>query len=108
MEKLGIEEVKAVVKGPLALAELVDALADGVGLTDIGSLIKAGASVKPMIAAIKTGKLIPELKDLDEAEKAELKKFIAENFNLKDDEIELKIELALSVVVDLTDLLNVV
>jgi hypothetical protein len=108
MEKLGIAEVKSVLKLGLSVGELVDSLSDGVGISDLKPLIKAGVSVKDGIAAIKSGKLVPELKDLDEAEKAELKQFAKDNFDISDDALEATIESGLNVAVDLCDLLKAV
>jgi hypothetical protein len=106
MEKMGIEEVKQVVKMGLAMGELVDALSDGVGISDIKPLIKAGVAVKPGIDAVKSGKVVPELKDLDDAEKVELKQFVKDNFDISDDVIEVQIETGIGIAVDLCDLLK--
>lgn len=108
MEKLGIEELKSVVSLGIALGEFVDHIADGLGLSDVPSGIKLVRHVPGAVAAIKSKKVLPELKDLDEAEKAELKSFIKTEFDIKDDELEIKIESALFVVIDLADLLKVV
>ena len=106
MEKLGIEEVKAVVNCGLSVGELVDALADGVGLGDIGALVRAGKSVKPAIDAVKSGKIIPEIKDLDESEKAELKMWAGEEFDISNDDLEAKIEQGFNFGVDLLELVK--
>lgn len=107
-EKLGFEEVKAVVNCGLKVGELVDALSDGIGIGDIGALLRAAKSVKPAIDAIKSGKLVPELKDLDDEEKAALKTFIGEEFDISNDALEDTIEKAINVVVDLSEILKAV
>lgn len=107
-EKLGIEEVKAVVDCGLKIGELVDALSDGIGLGDLGALLRAAKSVKPAFDAIKSGKLIPEVKDLSDEEKADLKAFVADDFDIENDALEAVVEKALSVVIDLSALIQAV
>lgn len=106
-EKLGIAEVKSVLLMGLSTGELLDSLVDGVGISDLKPLLKTGLSVKPAIDAINSGKFIPELKDLDDAEKTELKQFIRDNFDLKEDNLEIQIEAGLEIAVDLCDLLKI-
>jgi hypothetical protein len=83
MEKLGIEEVKPVLGLGLALGQLVESLSDGVGLGDIGKLVSVVKRAPSAVSALKSGKFIPELKDLDDAEKAELKACIEANMKKK-------------------------
>lgn len=108
MGKLGIQELKDVVNCGICLGELVDALSDGVGLSDIGAALRAAKSVKPAIDAVKSGLIVPELKDLDESEKAELKTFVGEEFDISNDGIEEVIEKAINVVIELSDILKAV
>lgn len=103
---LGISEIKAVVAMGLSVGELVDALSDGIGLGDLGALLRAGKSIKPAIDAIGSGQLLPELKDLSDEERAELKAFVAEEFDLSNDGLEVAIEKALQIAVDLTRLIQ--
>jgi hypothetical protein len=92
---MGIEELKDVVKAGLDIGE---ALSDGIGIEDISALF----SLPDAIAGITD---VPaEIADLDEAEKAELKQFVAENFDIPDDKLEVFIEGAISVVIDLYSL----
>ena len=106
MEKLGISEVKDVLGLGLAVGELVEALADGVGISDIAKLVGVVKKAPAAVAAIKSGKVLPELKDLDDAEKAELKAYAASEFNLANDKVEAAVEAGLGVVLDLADLLK--
>lgn len=106
-EKMGIAELKSVIGLGLALGELVESLADGVGLSDIGSLLSVAKKVSPAITAIKSGLLLPELKDLSDLEKAELKSYVANEFVLKNESLELAIEKGLHVAIDLSELLKV-
>jgi len=91
-EKLGIKDLKDVVKAGLDIGE---ALSDGIGIEDVSALF----SLPDAIAGISN---VPaEIADLDEAEKAELKQFVADNFDIPDDKMEEFIEAAVSTVIDL-------
>lgn len=103
---LGIQEVKDVVKMGLAIGELVDGLSDGIGLSDIGPALKAAKAVKPAIDALKSGQLLPELKDLSEEERVELKEFVSVEFDLRDDALEAAIEKGLQIAIDLSKLIQ--
>jgi hypothetical protein len=88
MDKLGIDEVKEVLGLAFSVGQLVESLSDGVGLNDIGKLVSVVKKAPSAVTAIKSGKVIPELKDLDDNEKSELKKWAASEFDLSDDKIE--------------------
>lgn len=103
-EKLGVEELKAVVLLGLHLGELVDSLSNGIGLDDIGPALRIVKDAKPALDAVKSGKILPEVKDLDAEEKEALKVWISEELDIADDALEAVIEKALSVIIDLTDL----
>lgn len=103
---LGIQEVKDVVRMGLCIGELVDALSDGIGLSDLGALLRAAKSVKPAIDALRSGQLLPELKDLSDAEREELKAFIADEFDLSNDALEAAIEKGLQIAIDLSKLIE--
>ncbi len=105
--KLGISEVKNVVSLALSLGELIESLSDGVGISDIGSLLSCAKKVSPAITAFKSGLVVPQLKDLNDDEKAELKSFIEAEFDLKDDALEMGVEKGLGIAVDLCELLKV-
>jgi len=105
-EQFGIDEVKSVIQMGLSVGELVDALSDGIGLGDIGALLRAAKAVKPAIDALKSGKLIPEIKDLSDEEKQQLKDFVAAEFDIKDDALEAAIKKGLQIAIDLSDLIK--
>jgi hypothetical protein len=106
MEKMGIESIKDVLAFTFSTVNLVEALGDGVGLGDIGALVSVAKRAPKGLSALKSGMLIPELKDLDESEKLALKEFCVSEFDLKDDKLEGLIETGLVVAIDLTDLLK--
>jgi hypothetical protein len=106
--KLGTAEVKSVLALALSLGRLIESLSDGIGLGDIGALLSCAKKVSPAIGAFKSGLVIPELKDLSDEEKADLKAFVSSEFDLQDDNIEFAVEKGLSIAIDLCDLLKVV
>lgn len=103
---VGVDNLKAVVALGLHLGELIDSLSDGVGLSDIGPALRVAKSVKPAIDAVGGGKLVAELKDLSDEEKAELKAFVESEFDISNDNLEQMIEKAIGVVVDLSDIVK--
>lgn len=100
-EKLGIEELKPVVKELLNLGEAAAALSDGIGIGDVDEGFKVLVGLLPAISALRSGQVIPELKDLDDAEQAELLAFVDENFDLESDALESTVENILHVVIKL-------
>ena len=101
----GIQETKELVGFVLSVGEGVAALADGgVSFSDVVKFVEAARRAPAGIGGV--GMVLPELKDLDEAEKAELKKFVEEDFDIPQDSVELAIEAAFKVGIDLSDLLK--
>ena len=97
---LGIQQLKAVVKMGLCIGELIDGLADGVSFADIPVAWRAAKAVKPAFDAVKSGQLIPELKDLKADEIDELKVLI-EELDLRSDSLEQSIEEKINYALDL-------
>jgi hypothetical protein len=106
MPKMGIEELKSVILLVLNSTELGFALADGVDFGDLPEGLAAVKAFGPGLAALKSGLVIPEIKDLDDVEKAELKMFVGEEFDIDEDTIEVAIEKVLSIAIDFSDLLK--
>lgn len=106
-EKLGVSEVKDVLGLAISLGELVEALSDGVGISDIGKLVTVVRKAPSAVSALKSGKVLPELKDLDAQEKEELKAWAATEFDLENDKVEAAVESGLNVAIDLCDLLKI-
>ena len=106
-EKLGIEELKDVVALGISVGELVEALSDGVGISDIGKLVAVVRRAPAAVASLKSGKVLPELKDLDAEEKMALKAWAAEELDLENDKVEAAVEAGLNVAIDLCDLLKI-
>lgn len=101
MSQLGIQELKDVVRMGLAVGNLIDALADGIGISDLKALWKAGISVPAGVRAVKSGLLIPQVKDLQPEEKADLEAMVREEFDLKNDGLEQAIEDAIATAIQI-------
>lgn len=96
-EKMGIDELKDVIRFGISLGESVDqALADGkFDITELGLLMTPIMQIGPAFTGID--KVGGEIKDLDEAELAELKLFVEEELDLANDKVEEIIEKALGI-----------
>jgi hypothetical protein len=108
METLGIQNIKEVVKFVIELGEGIDrSLADKkIDFQDIGNLLLAMNYAAPAFDDI--GKVVPELKDMDESEKQELKDYIKSEFDIANDKLEVTIEKALAVVIDIYGLIQTI
>jgi hypothetical protein len=107
-----IDNVKAVVSASASLASiagriLADGKVDFADLSQIPGLISALGG----LGGIAYKEIVPEIKDLDPAELAELADVFAAAFDLADDTIEKRVEAGLklvgNVVVSVTELLAV-
>lgn len=96
MEK-GIKETKEMVDAIISLVVAVDkSLVDGkFGYEDIPLLMEPALKLSEAFAG--SGEIKHEIKDIDEAEKAELVLFIEEKLQLRSENTEEVIELALNV-----------
>jgi len=101
---MDVKETKEVIRFGLSLGNaLRKAMEDGnINLLDALKFLPVLRELKPAIEGAK--KIPAELKDLDEAEKAELLAYFKKEFELKDDELEAKVEMALEVGLSLSKL----
>ena len=101
----GVQESKELLGFGLSVGEGVAALIDqGPSLADALKFLEA---VKRAPAAFKNiAQVLPEMKELDELEKAELKSFVVADFDIPQDKAEEVVEGALCLVIELSDLLN--
>lgn len=103
---MDIHATKQVLGFTLSLGEGVAALGDGEGtlLSDALSFLEAA---KRAPAAFRDRSLVlPELQDLDDAEKAELKAFVVQDFDIKANEVEAVIEQTLVAAIEFAELLK--
>ena len=102
----GLKEIKEMLEFVFALGGAIDkALADG--KLDYMDTIHIVPALMKMGPAIENVKDIPkELKDLSDAEIEELKTWIADNFDIANDEIESYIEIGLNVVLSIYSLVK--
>lgn len=106
MENLGVMELKAVLKFVFSLANLAEAAAKGISFSLIGPVFSVVKAAPGAISAFKSGLIIREFKDLDDAERSELKDWSAQELDLENDSIEIVVEKCLSIAIDLSQLLK--
>lgn len=107
MGNFGTFELKAVLNLAFVLAKIGEQAAKGI---KVGLLVHVWALVKaapPAISAIKSGLVIKEFKELDEAEQTELIAWTADNFDLENDNAEVLVENGLGMIYKLSNLLNI-
>lgn len=99
-----MQEVKDILKFASELLKSGEAaLEDGkVGLDDIMQLVGPFTALPAAISGASSAPA--ELAALDEAGRAELKAYVVEELDLKDDEVEKAYELCLKVVIDIVAL----
>lgn len=97
----GIEQTKEMLIFGFKLGEAFESsLKDGkFTLTDLQNFLPAVMSAPAAFSQIE--ELPKELADLDANEMAALKTFVQQEFNLEDDELELKIEAALGLALNI-------
>ena len=107
MEKLGIEKLKVLLALPLSIHMAYEkAKLDGeINAADAGYAVDPMMKLMPAIASAKEA--IPELKDLDPVEKAELMELIKADYDLADDILEAKVEQAFNVVLSIAVLVGI-
>lgn len=104
-EQKGVGELKEVLVFVVALIQaVVESVEDGkVGLTDLLKFFKAFRKAGPAFKGISNVRA--EIKDLSDAEKDELSKYVADELKISNAVIEAYIEQALALVISLLDLL---
>lgn len=94
MEKLGIEQIKKVLKATFKIITKIEEAKESdnkVTLMEAGGIVMT--SVPDAYNAVRNGRvLFEELKDLDDEERMELQTWFATEFDLADDVAEEKIE----------------
>lgn len=98
---LGTENIKETLSGVIRITEsFADALADGkINFVTEGIPLITNLVVIPKI--ITSGKAaLAELKDLDEEEAKEVAAYFALNFDIANDDLEVKIESAINLLAD--------
>lgn len=101
-----IKETKELLQLVFGLVKAVESsMADGkLGLDDAGELLKLFPLVGPALENVS--EVPKELKDLDEAEAAELLSWAKAQFDLVDDALESKIEKGLAIAYAIADILE--
>lgn len=91
LEKIGIARLKMLMGAVLQLSATIQKqLADGAQITDLFALVTAWPNITVIINEAKGA--WGEFKDLDAAESADLAEYLADNFDIENNELEAKIE----------------
>lgn len=101
-----VQNLKELLDLGLTAVELGETVVDGVNFGTLGKLIEVGRKVKPAIEDAQLA--ITEYAKMTEEEAADLEAWAVKEFDLKNDEVEQKIELGLSVALKLHELLDLV
>lgn len=102
-----VQEIKDVVGLGIGVAQLVDSAAAGLSFSQVFGVIGVLKQVKPAIEAVKSGKLLAEFQDLDDAEKADLVSWFDSSFQIKEQDVEQLIEKIWLAVLSLSDLAKI-
>jgi hypothetical protein len=95
-QKLGIENLKKVVKLIAALAGVGDKIGHDTSVSRWGNLFELIGAVRE-IAGLQWSQVLPEIKDLDAVERAEIEKVFKDQFDLVDDKLEAAIEKGIAI-----------
>lgn len=102
---LGVKETKEAVVALCKLANALDSSTkDGIGVDDIGKFVEPLMALPA--AAEGADKIVEEVKDLDEAELADLHATVKAELDLEDDQVEGFVEDALLAAVSLFSLVK--
>ena len=102
-QNIGIENLKDGLKFPLAVAMAVDRAKDDgkFGLDDLQYLVGPGMALPGFLKGF--AQFLPELKDLDDAEKTQLVDWVKAEFKLSDEVAERRVERGLALLLELAD-----
>lgn len=104
-QKLGIENLKKVIVLTTTLANTGDAVGHDTTAARWAKLLGLISAI-PNAASIDFKAVMPEIKDLDEAEKAEILALFKADFDIADDKLEAAIEDGLAIVHDLVSVVE--
>lgn len=93
------KELKELVGFVLTTSELVEDVADGVGFSTVGKLVETARSAGPGLKG--AAEALQEYAAMTDAEAADLEAFVVSELDLADDKVELVIEQALKVAIEL-------
>jgi len=104
---MGLENIKKVLAFSFSLAKAIDlARADGkIDYTDVQYLLAPAMKVVDAVAGAKQA--LAEIKDLSVEERAQLDAYIKAEFDISDDELEVKIEKGLALALHVAEFVAV-
>lgn len=102
----GTKELKELVGFGLSCAELIAGLAEGVSFDDVAKLIAVARQAGPGLNG--AGAALVEYANMTDAEALDLEKFVESDFDIASENVEVAIEAALKVAIQLHDLVKLV
>jgi hypothetical protein len=102
----GTKELKELVGFGLSCAELIAGLAEGVSFDDVTKLVAVARQAGPGLNG--AGAALVEYVKMSDAEAADLEAFVESEFDIPADTVELAIEGALKVAIQLRELVGLV
>lgn len=103
---MAVKNLQEILDLGLTAVELGENVAGGVNFATLGKLIETGKKVKPAIDDAKLA--ITEYANMTDEEAVGLEAWASKEFDLKDDEVESKIELGLAVALKIHELLGLI
>lgn len=104
-QKVGIENLKRVVKGIATIANVGDAFGREKGTNRWQQLIGLGELLR-QLNGIDFRKVVGEIKDLDKPERDELRTMFDSSFDLRDDQLEDVVEEGLGLLEDIASVVD--
>lgn len=103
---MAVDQLKTFLKFGFALGKVVDALSDGFGLGDLGAIISAAKSIPGGLAAAPSA--LSQYLAMSDEEALPLEDWVVAEFDISNDMVEVGIEMALKVVIELHSLVKLV
>lgn len=104
-KKLGIENLKKVCSVIATLAGVGDAMGHTKGVERWNQLLGVGGAIRSL-NGLDLKQVLPEIKDLDAVERAQVLELFQKELDLKDDDLEAVVEEGLGIAADLASIIE--
>lgn len=98
------KELKELVSFGLSVGELVADVADGVSFSLVGKVVEVARKAGPGLEG--AGQALAEYANMTDAEAADLEAYVVEEFDIDNDSVEVAIESALKLAIQLHELVK--
>jgi hypothetical protein len=96
---MALDSLKAFLTMGFSLVKVVETLADGFQLSDLGPIVSAAKSIPGGLASAP--KALGEYLNMNDADALPLEDWVVSNFDVKNETVEVAIETALKLVIEL-------